>query len=54
MLRFTEGNRAGLSKIEINLKRPAVAKAGTHESGQLGRKSSTFTEQLEIINGFCS
>ena len=54
MVRFTEGNRAGLSKIEINLKRPVATKAGKHESGQPGRKGSTFTEQLEIFNEFCS
>ena len=54
MIRFTEGNHARLSEIEIKLRSLIAAKKGGDESGDLAGGDSTFAEQLEIINGFCS
>jgi len=54
MIRFTEGNHARLSEIEISLRRLIAAKRGEDESGDLAGEDSTFTEQLEIVNGLYS
>ncbi|MFC1897056.1 hypothetical protein ACFLX8_00585 [Chloroflexota bacterium] len=49
MIKITEGNHAGFSGLEINLRKLTAV-----VFGDLAGESNTFTERLEAISGFCT